>query len=607
MNGKDVFRGMQHLDPKYIDQAEFGEFSQRAFERDWEGSPRRGRYPKWVQLAAVFALASLLVGCGIAYVLKIQDMKLGDRQVTQERWDENSQAFVYETVSQQVLTFSGIKGSPNYEAALEWYEFLQTYDPDYTLYHANKESDHPYEAPEAYAPYNIYTQEMQDQLDAITDTYGLKLRGKHVEAFSSDALLSYLNLTGVLLPEAKAAAEDFNVSYYDGGWFQTDMDMTLTDCPDWPYQFLCSLYYSPKDCFDPSRCELNDTSDWQEWNYTTASGAEVLVIRSPSVWYSWAFCDRGDATVTVRVETIREIYSDNDVTRLPMTDGQLKQVLDAIDFSIRPQPGDPALLEAPAFESAPQTQNGYTVAVKDVVTDGHAAKITLSIPAPEDVDLEQYLGHGNGSTPRLNFTHHRLDPAEEMDTVGGGGSFAVLADNDGKRNTIDYMLDMSADVEDGIPFPEGSRWNLYLEDLSISQWNSELHQNEFLWELEGSWYFALAMVKGDWREIQFIQEPIDTPAVIGWDLNGKNVVRNVTLTSLSLRAFGGNYDSTWDLGSLDFSDYENGQFLYIVLKDGTRHQLDQFVIASEDWAAMTPLGEIEYLEMMDGLKLYPVE
>src|SRR5699024_7768899 len=102
-------------------------------------------------IAALIALMLLLVGCGVVYVLKMQDLKLGEAQVTQDRWDNQQHTMVSQTVSQQTLTLSGLKGTPNYQAAQEWYEFEQTYDPDHQIYFEAK--DNPEEFPVQYAFY----------------------------------------------------------------------------------------------------------------------------------------------------------------------------------------------------------------------------------------------------------------------------------------------------------------------------------------------------------------------------------------------------------------------------------------------------------------------
>ncbi len=577
---------------------------------------KRGRktvsFKRIVLIAAAVIMAMALVGCGVVYLLKMQDLKLGDQQVTQERWDEKNQTMTYETVSQQVLTFSGLKGTPNYEAAKEWYEFKKTYDPDYTIYNEQRDAGTLDWGPAEYSLYNSYTQEMRDKVDEINQQYGLKLRGKKVNALNADSLYAYLGMDGVLLPGAKAETDDFNAAFYDGGWFHTDMHMTLTDSPDWPYQFLCSLYYNPKECFDTTVCELNDTADWQEWNYTTKAGDNVLVIRSPSTWYSWVFCDRPDATITLRIETIREVYTDEhgyqEVIKTPMTDDQLKEVLDCIDFSIKPQPGDVSLLEGPAASrELTQTSNGYTVTVKEVFTDGVIARIHLGITAPEDVNLEQYMDEfGTGGA---NFEHVQFVPLEEIDYLGGW-SHGSRADGDGKANTMDYIIEVSESVgKEGISYKEGSTWKLYLENLAAKEWDRENFQWETIWEMEGSWNFEITMDNGDWREVEFISQPITTIGSTGWDAKGNDIFEDVTITSLKLRALGGNYYGDWDLGQPVIYDVRNDKFPTLTLKDGSTIQLinglEPYRKAGDEYQRI-PLDEIETLTLIDGTVLTPV-
>ncbi len=560
---------------------------------------------KFFLLAAAISLALLMVGCGIVYVLSLQNLKLGDRQVMQEQWDSEGKTMVYETVSQQVLTFSGLKGTPNYEAAKEWYEFRQSYDPDWSIYHEYKDADKLYRGTGEYSLYNIYTPDMKSKIDEITQKYGLKLKGAPVEAHNGEAMLTYLGMDSILLPDSKVSGNELHVFYHDGGWFHTYMDMKLKDNPEWPFQFLFSLYYTPKDCFDNTICELNDVDDWQEWNYTTASGDEVLVIRSPSVWVSWVFCDRGDATITLRIETILEWYGDDYIKKTPMTDDTLKQVLDCIDFSIRPQPGDPALLEAPAASKVmSQTQNGYTVTVKDIFTDGSQTQIILGITGPEDTDLEQYVHMERSS---LRFDGVQFTPQENARFQGFGPSHAPKMDDDGHKNTMEYCIIVSNEVPDGIAFREGSAWCLYLDDLLVQQWNTSLNQWERLWEAEGIWNFEITIDKGDWRELEFISEPITTKAVIGWDMEGNDVFEDVAVTALRLRAFGGHVTSTWDLGQLDFCDYRNEKFPTVVLKDGKTIRLNGAleIYDTETDGDRIPLDEVDHLLLMDGTKLYP--
>lgn len=72
MKGKDIFCAMLYLDEVFIEQAEFGQFSSQAFYCDQAQKGMRS-HRKVFLLAAVIALAALLVGCGIVYMLKMQN------------------------------------------------------------------------------------------------------------------------------------------------------------------------------------------------------------------------------------------------------------------------------------------------------------------------------------------------------------------------------------------------------------------------------------------------------------------------------------------------------------------------------------------------------
>ena len=80
-------------------------------------------------IAAIIALMLLLVGCAVIYMLSMQNIKLGEQQEVYDIFsDDGSEYLGQETVTEQVLTLAGIKGTPGYQAALEWFEFKQTYD-----------------------------------------------------------------------------------------------------------------------------------------------------------------------------------------------------------------------------------------------------------------------------------------------------------------------------------------------------------------------------------------------------------------------------------------------------------------------------------------------
>ena len=597
MNGKDLFLGLKYVGEDLIDEAENQPFPSRGIE---EKTHRKK--PRPLLIAALIALMLLLVGCGVVYVLKMQDLKLGEAQVTQDRWDNQQHTMVSQTVSQQTLTLSGLKGTPNYQAAQEWYEFEQTYDPDHQIYFEAK--DNPEEFPVQYAFYNPYTQDMVNKIEEICGKYDLQLVGAPVKAQSAKALLEYLDISSILLPDAPAEAAYDYASYYEGGYFHTDVTFRMTDGADaWPYKTMLSFLYSPKDCFNNDLFDLTG-DDWHERNYTTKSGHDVLILRSPTVWASWVFCDLEEATVALRVETIFQVYTDEngyqEVIETPMTDEQLNQILDTINFDLKPNPGDPNILEGqkPSTDLV-QTQNGYSIEVKQAFTDGQRVAITLGLTAPEDVNLEQYLNE-----PGLFFSRQNFEPITG-DIYSGSGALDRRADNDGKANTVEFFGVIERNVGDGMAYPQGVTCNLYLENLYAGPWGDPFDAPLFV---EGVWNFNITMEDGDWREIEFVREPITTKVSTGWDASGNDVFEDVTLTSLKLRGFGGSFTSTWEGGGLDLADYRGGKFPTVVLKDGTQIRLNGSlgIYDHEDQGKLIPLDDVDHLVLMDGTVLYPV-
>lgn len=135
-----------------------------AAEEFREGKPRRIAPKRLWLIAAVIALCLVLVGCAVAYALRLEDMAFGQKH--QEYYDGSSQ-----TVT--LLSIQGVQGTPGYQATREWYEWLETYDQDMSVYHSEEAFSEDFG--EEYLAYNLYSREMKDKLDEICQKYGLEL------------------------------------------------------------------------------------------------------------------------------------------------------------------------------------------------------------------------------------------------------------------------------------------------------------------------------------------------------------------------------------------------------------------------------------------------
>lgn len=155
-------------------------------------------------IAAVIALALLLVGCTVAYVLSLRDMAFGKE--VQEYYDGSSQ-------NRTLLSLQGVEGTPGYQASKEWYEWRQTYDTDESVYHSEEAFSEDFG--DAYYAYNLYSREMKDKVDEICAKYDLELLGKMYVDPDVEAACEALQIQGILRPDAQAEADWGSIRYYE--------------------------------------------------------------------------------------------------------------------------------------------------------------------------------------------------------------------------------------------------------------------------------------------------------------------------------------------------------------------------------------------------------
>lgn len=592
MNGKDIFIGLRYIDEDLIEEAEFHTFSAKP-------ACRTIRRPLLV--AAVIALTLLLVGCAVVYVMKMQDMKLGQQQKSYDAFDYDTLEYLgKETYTEQVFTVAGLQGTPAYQAAQEWFNFKQSYDPDYVI-RGEVWGNEP-EFPPEYQSYNIYTQEMKDKLDEITEKYGLKLAGGNLEFRTVKNMCQALNIE-----RFQTVQNDVTISIDSGGArengnFSLNLDIAFPEDTDGELTATWGvLRWSRKDCFTEDVITFEDTGDWKEWNYTTASGNEVLIIRSPSDWRGWIICDREEAILSLQVETRSDAgYNVDGKTWWEyqyLTDGQMEQIADAIDFGIQPRLVSQEDVDNQPDVPASATQNGYTLTLKSVETDGYVARILVGVTAPEGVDIES-LDIGTGTAG------DELIPPSGR--VYGSGGFNDVPDGDGLANTKDLLLEANLhfadEEEDTATFAPGSTWNLHIENLVADKYDAA---ERIL--AEGEWLFPITFneTNSDYREIELLTEPVQADACIGWKMDGTDVLVEFTVTSFKLRKFSSSMQ--WDLieyegekdfgGSADFYCW-TGNFTYAVMKDGTKVQM-----LSGQHEAPIDLDQVSHIILADGTQI----
>lgn len=531
MNGKDIFLGLKYVGEDLIQEAEYGQFH------------RRGRLKKPLLIAALIALSLLLTGCAVAYLLHLQDLKVSEVKTTKPIFENGIKIAGYEEITQQTLTLGGLKGTPAYQAAVEWHGFLENYE--------RKETSS--DLPEEYAYYGVDSQEMKDALDGILKKYNLKLMGMPLEFDTTEAMCAALGIEKMLTAENEVFIACRNGLCMENGNFRMELDIRLPKGEG----LLGRLYWSRKDCLNPETILITDQEGWKEWNYTTASGRQVLMARADTAQEGWILCDRPEATLSVGLTV-----SEN------LTSQQMEQIADAFDFGIQPNLVS-QVQNQPHGENV--TQDGYTIGLKSVEADGVTIKITLGITAPEGVNITNQEDIPFGIQPANDDL---LSPA-----TGEGqlimSTVEAREDGDGLNHTQELVIESIWEMADGSkPFAPGMVWNLVIEDLiNRFWWYPDVEDTALAY---GVWQFEITIGDraGDLLEIELVPEPINVQAYVGWRADGTNVLDcydDLLLQSFTLRTSGATILTDKNNPGNLIPDEDSK--IFVVMKDGSRIEL----------------------------------
>lgn len=313
MNGKDMFRGMEYVGDDLIEEAERCQFRQ----------PQR-RIHSPLLVAAMIALMLFLMGCAVAFVLRMSNLKIGAGTAEQD-YSLVDGVYVKDphTITTTTLTLAGLEGSDTYKACAALYAYGEKYKADN-------------------ADWTGYSDAMHARAQELAEQYGLKPEGQLLNFRTVRHLCDALGIERFTNNDPAISADIDSGRCYDTGNFQ--LEMTFRFPENNGDNITCvrgGLRWNRKDCFSADYVTLVDNGDWVERNYTTMSGNTVLILRSPSQEQGYILCDREEALMTLWLDVNLEVYSEVggvvSVERLNMTDEQLEKVADTIDFAISPQ------------------------------------------------------------------------------------------------------------------------------------------------------------------------------------------------------------------------------------------------------------------------------
>lgn len=259
-----------------------------------------------------------------------------------------------------------------------------------------------------------------------------------------------------------------------------------------------------------------------------------------------------------------------------------------------------------------QTNNGYELKLKSVLSDGYTVYATIALTAPENVtqaDLSELWGSA------IDFYDENKKPCASW-------MMDVCDDMDGLENTADLVFEITpADWNSGT-----------ILTIRINALEKMLHDVEYEMELlatkyagqdnimftdeesariyqkimmaEGPWEFTIDLSTIETQILELIAEPVTVQTSYGFKEDGTDLYENVTVTSLILSPLSATIQTDTDYAP----DFTTGdRKVYVVMTDGSCIELipNRSGGGKQYFNVESPivLDDVDYVLLSDGMKL----
>ena len=293
------------------------------------------------------------------------------------------------------IGLSGYQESKEWKALAEWQEFVSQYDPDGRIY---QNTDGRLDSGFArYSCYLVYSREMAEEIDRITEKYGLAL---HTTSYDLQEYPELVETLGDFLGDNGG----YYTYMYEDGTFEVEGTIQFADTGAWDFVLLRSV----KGTFHDAMLDIGDIAEYQEMLYESECGVPVTLALGKS--RAWVLADLEDSFVTITIP-----YG----TENGLEQSHLEILADSIDFAALTPVVKPHLDVTNSSEAAERDET---------VKDGSEAAVEY------DADARQIYA---ATLRNLLYNNILPDGSKAETSVGEYSSFAIGdVDSDGKEELV---------------------------------------------------------------------------------------------------------------------------------------------------------------------------
>lgn len=201
---------------------------------------------------------------------------------------------------------------PEIQALREWKEFLTGYDVDREIQVKAENGELPAIDRDDWLLYGVYSLEMGEKLDEITDKYDLRL---HTE----NKLISFATLETMTNGKFMSGVSAETALVYEDGAFRFNGGTELVGYETVEFQF----GYTIKGIFEQDMPAYGDMADYTQLPYLSACGESILLVKGSKE--GMIIADLGECLVTIVIPAINGES---------ITAAALQELADKIDFNV---------------------------------------------------------------------------------------------------------------------------------------------------------------------------------------------------------------------------------------------------------------------------------